>query len=153
VNQVHGQFCRYGNGFVRTFSCATAARRKRDSYDWVQAAVSAELGPFEQLANASPRPNVAARATPAFFIRVNRDLCPLSSKCRTAPLSRQCTGHPLYSSEVGRSDYLSDEDTDLIGQCPTAAADGPFSTDWEFRSLMGLERSEVAELSRVALSV
>jgi hypothetical protein len=48
--------------------------------------------------------------------------------------------------EVGPN-YLSDAETDLIGQCLKAAVDGPFFPDWEFHSLVGLERSEVAEVS------
>ena len=56
------------------------------------------------------------------------------------------TGAPSVSSEVG-SDYLSDAETDLIGQCLRAAVDGPFFPEWEFNSLMGLQRAEVVEVA------
>ena len=46
------------------------------------------------------------------------------------------------------SDYLSAEETNLIAQCLWAAANGPFFPDWEFHSLIGLERSEVLEVSQ-----
>lgn len=38
-------------------------------------------------------------------------------------------------------------DDDIIGQWLTAAADGPFFPDWEFRTLFGLERAEVASIA------
>ena len=35
----------------------------------------------------------------------------------------------------------------VIGECLNAAANGPFFPDWEFSTLFGLERSEVANIA------
>lgn len=42
---------------------------------------------------------------------------------------------------------LSQLDTEVIGACLRAAADGPFFEDWEFASLFGLERVEVRRIA------
>jgi hypothetical protein len=42
---------------------------------------------------------------------------------------------------------ISDEDAKIIGQCLRAASDGPFFPDWEFHTLFGLEREEVAAVA------
>jgi hypothetical protein len=42
---------------------------------------------------------------------------------------------------------LSDVDKVVLGQALRAAADGPFFPDWEFRTLFGLERSEVRAIA------
>jgi hypothetical protein len=42
---------------------------------------------------------------------------------------------------------LSDRDVDVIGQCLKAAALGPFFPDWEFQTLFGLNRGDVAKIA------
>jgi hypothetical protein len=42
---------------------------------------------------------------------------------------------------------ISTSDIDIVRQCLTAAVDGPFFPDWEFQTLMGLTRSEVAQIA------
>ncbi len=42
---------------------------------------------------------------------------------------------------------LSDVDRRIVLECLQAAANGPFFPDWEFQTLFGLERSEVAEIA------
>ena len=44
--------------------------------------------------------------------------------------------------------HLSKDDLEIVGQCLTAAVDGPFFPDWEFSVLFGLERTEVASVTR-----
>ena len=38
-------------------------------------------------------------------------------------------------------------DSQVIGQCLRAAADGPFFPDWEFSLLMGFERAEIRQIA------
>jgi hypothetical protein len=45
--------------------------------------------------------------------------------------------------------HCTDEARKIIGQCLSAAAEGPFFPEWEFETLFGLTRSEVAEISKV----
>jgi hypothetical protein len=42
---------------------------------------------------------------------------------------------------------LVPEEQEVVQRCLTAAAHGPFFPDWEFGTLFGLERSEVAALA------
>lgn len=42
---------------------------------------------------------------------------------------------------------LSEQDLRVIRECLKAAADGPFFPDWEFDTLFGLTRSEVAAVA------
>lgn len=42
---------------------------------------------------------------------------------------------------------LSDVERKIVRECLHAAANGPFFPDWEFSTLFGLERSEVAEFA------
>jgi hypothetical protein len=42
---------------------------------------------------------------------------------------------------------MTQNDQDLLGRCLRAAAHGPFFPDWEFHSLFGLERAEVAAIA------
>jgi hypothetical protein len=44
--------------------------------------------------------------------------------------------------------HCSEEDQEIIAECLKAAVEGPFFPDWEFSTLFGLERAEVAEISR-----
>ena len=43
---------------------------------------------------------------------------------------------------------LSDDDVRILGECLRACVEGPFFPDWEFQTLFGLERSEVAEIAQ-----
>ena len=43
---------------------------------------------------------------------------------------------------------FSEEEVNVIGECLTAAVEGPFFPDWEFPLLFGLERAEVAAVMR-----
>lgn len=51
-------------------------------------------------------------------------------------------------NEAGTSplDRLSDGDVEVVRQCLGAAVSGPFFPDWEFSTLFGLERDDVAEV-------
>jgi hypothetical protein len=49
-----------------------------------------------------------------------------------------------YDAAVLRS--VADEDVSVILDCLGAAVEGPFFPDWEFRTLMGVSRAEVAEV-------
>lgn len=42
---------------------------------------------------------------------------------------------------------LSERDQQIISACLKAAAHGPFFPDWEFETLFGLSRDEVAEIA------
>src|SRR5262245_29365462 len=44
--------------------------------------------------------------------------------------------------------HCSAEDRMVIAQALKAAVEGPFFPEWEFSTLFGLERSEVAEVAR-----
>jgi len=39
-------------------------------------------------------------------------------------------------------------DSDIIRQCLSAAADGPFFPDWEFSTLFGVERDEIRRIAQ-----
>ena len=41
---------------------------------------------------------------------------------------------------------LRHEERDIIRQCLSAAVVGPFFPDWEFHTLFGIARSQVAEI-------
>jgi hypothetical protein len=41
---------------------------------------------------------------------------------------------------------FSARDVEVVRECLTAAVQGPFFPEWEFHTLMGLERTEVADL-------
>jgi len=41
---------------------------------------------------------------------------------------------------------LNDAERNLVRQCLNAAVAGPFFPDWEFRTLFGIERRDVAEV-------
>jgi hypothetical protein len=41
---------------------------------------------------------------------------------------------------------LRDDEIALIASCLLAAEEGPFFSDWEFQTLFGIERSELAEV-------
>lgn len=41
---------------------------------------------------------------------------------------------------------LSEDEKRVILECLKAAAEGPFFPDWEFHTLFGLERNEMAEI-------
>ena len=43
--------------------------------------------------------------------------------------------------------HLSGREMEVVGRCLRAAADGPFFPDWEFHTLFGLERGEVAAVA------
>lgn len=43
---------------------------------------------------------------------------------------------------------ISVKETQLIGECLNAIANGPFLPDWEFQTLTGLERKEVAIIAK-----
>jgi len=43
-------------------------------------------------------------------------------------------------------DRLSSSDVEIVRQCLTATVAGPFFPDWEFQTLFGLARDEVAEV-------
>jgi hypothetical protein len=45
-------------------------------------------------------------------------------------------------------EHLSSEDVKIIGDCLVAAVEGPFFPDWEFHTLFGLERADVARVLR-----
>ena len=45
--------------------------------------------------------------------------------------------------------HCTDEDRKIIGECLQATVDGPFFPEWEFETLFGLSRTEVAEISSV----
>jgi hypothetical protein len=42
---------------------------------------------------------------------------------------------------------MSEEEIRIIGECLRASVDGPFFPDWEFSSIFGLEREEVAKVA------
>lgn len=42
---------------------------------------------------------------------------------------------------------LSEDEKLLIGECLHAAAEGPFFPDWEFDTLFGVQRADVASLA------
>ncbi len=42
---------------------------------------------------------------------------------------------------------LSHQERDLLLRCLRAAAEGPFFPDWEFHTLFGLQRSQVADIA------
>jgi hypothetical protein len=44
--------------------------------------------------------------------------------------------------------HLSKDDLEIVGACLTAAVDGPFFPDWQFSTLFGLDRAEVASVTR-----
>lgn len=44
--------------------------------------------------------------------------------------------------------HCTDEDRRIIADSLRAAAEGPFFPDWEFPTLFGLQRAEVAEIAR-----
>ena len=52
--------------------------------------------------------------------------------------------HALVPSE--RVAQLSPEDQDVIRRALAAAASGPYFPDWEFSTLMGMSRDEVAQV-------
>ncbi len=43
---------------------------------------------------------------------------------------------------------LTEKQKKIIGECLDAAANGPFFPEWEFSTLFGLERSEVAKIAK-----
>ncbi len=43
-------------------------------------------------------------------------------------------------------DRLSPKDVAVVGECLAATVSGPFFPDWEFGTLMGLERDQVAQV-------
>ena len=43
---------------------------------------------------------------------------------------------------------LSSDEMRIIGECLAAAVEGPYFPDWEFRTLFGLGRAEVAGVLR-----
>jgi hypothetical protein len=45
-------------------------------------------------------------------------------------------------------EHLSNEEVKIIGDCLAAAVEGPFFPEWEFQTLFGLERADVARVSR-----
>lgn len=42
---------------------------------------------------------------------------------------------------------MSEREVQIIGECLSAAANGPFFPDWEFATLFGLQRDKVAEIA------
>jgi len=48
---------------------------------------------------------------------------------------------------------LSEQDLRVIQECLKAAADGPFFPDWEFETLFGLTRAEVAAVAAACPAV
>ncbi len=42
---------------------------------------------------------------------------------------------------------MNEKQSQLIGECLTAAATGPFFPEWEFSTLFGLQRTEVADIA------
>lgn len=40
------------------------------------------------------------------------------------------------------------EDSEIIGQCLRAAADGPFFPEWEFHTLFGFERDDIRRMAQ-----
>ena len=45
------------------------------------------------------------------------------------------------------AERLSAEDVRIVGECLHAAVAGPFFEDWEFRTLIGVDRARVAALA------
>lgn len=45
--------------------------------------------------------------------------------------------------------HCTADDRKLIGECLTAAVEGPFFPDWEFSTLFGLDRADVAEVRKL----
>ena len=45
--------------------------------------------------------------------------------------------------------HCTDEDRAIIAESLKAAAEGPFFPDWEFSTLFGIERTEVAEVAQL----
>jgi hypothetical protein len=45
-------------------------------------------------------------------------------------------------------EHLADEEVKIIGKCLAAAVEGPFFPEWEFHTLFGLERADVARVAR-----
>jgi len=43
-------------------------------------------------------------------------------------------------------DHLTEEEVKIIGECLVATVEGPFFPDWEFATLFGLERADVASV-------
>ena len=43
--------------------------------------------------------------------------------------------------------FLDDDDLEVIAGCLAATVNGPFFPEWEFHTLFGLVRSEVAEVA------
>jgi hypothetical protein len=44
--------------------------------------------------------------------------------------------------------HLSKDDMRIIGECLIAAVEGPFFPEWEFQTLFGLGRADVAKVTR-----
>lgn len=44
-------------------------------------------------------------------------------------------------------DRMSEQDRQVIRECLLAAVNGPFFPDWEFHTLMGFERAEIAQIT------
>jgi hypothetical protein len=47
---------------------------------------------------------------------------------------------------MGAVQRLSAREVEIVRQCLSAAVEGPFFPDWEFDTLIGLDRDEVAEV-------
>lgn len=43
---------------------------------------------------------------------------------------------------------LADQDLAVLGACLHATVDGPYFPEWEFHTLMGLSRADVAEIAK-----
>lgn len=54
----------------------------------------------------------------------------------------------VSSVPVMEIEHLSDEDVKIIGDCLAAVIEGPFFPEWEFQTLFGLERADVARVAR-----
>ncbi|MEU8804948.1 hypothetical protein [Spirillospora sp. NPDC048819] len=50
---------------------------------------------------------------------------------------------------MARVETMNAQDLRIIGECLNAALQGPFFPDWEFQTLMGFTREELAELAAV----
>lgn len=50
-------------------------------------------------------------------------------------------------ADVGLEQHLSEEDLQVIKECLDAAVVGPFFPDWEFSTLMGFDRNDVAAIA------
>jgi hypothetical protein len=60
------------------------------------------------------------------------------------PGTRCRYGSVVTDGPATQLDRLSAKDVEVVRECLTAAVRGPFFPDWEFQTLFGLEREDVA---------